>query len=111
MGDDAGDSNPWTIENLAGFLYEEVTRDVPDGWERVEIAARLSNADDSNEISVGYRHFVHGENQPHEFQTTNVFGPMNAISRIEKIMAADGNGWSRGHFTIHPDGNVVIKAG
>ena len=31
MGDDAGDCNPWTIENLAGFLYEEVTRDVLDG--------------------------------------------------------------------------------
>ena len=109
MSHNASNEHSWTIEELSGFLYEAVASDVPDGWERIEIKAKLDVVDDRKSIEVGYRYFLPGDDRPHRFQTTNIFGPMNAISKIEELMAARGQGWSHGRVIIYPDGRVTIR--
>lgn len=109
MSHNASNEHSWTIEELSGFLYETVASDVPEGWDRIEIEAKLGVVDDRKSIEVGYRYFLPGDDRPHRFQTTNIFGPMNAISEIEKLMAARGQGWSNGRVIIYPDGRVSIR--
>jgi hypothetical protein len=104
----AGDTEPSTLQGLMSFLYREVVRDVPDDWERVEIDTKLGHVDGRNEIHTSYRYFL-GDDTPHRFKTSNVFGPMNAVFEIQKLMAAENNGWSKAVFKLYRDGNIQVE--
>ncbi len=104
-----GEGDQMTFQELMSFLYEEVTCDVPDGWVRVDIASVVGIVDGHNETHVVYSYMLESEAQSHRFTTKNIFGPMNAIIEIERLMAAEGNGWEKGLFTFHPDGRLSLE--
>ena len=57
-----------------------------------------------NEISVDYFYTSTLLNEKTKFNSNNVFAPPNAIREIQKIMASEGNSWSKALFKVFGDG-------
>lgn len=120
-------STSLSMPELLGFIAAEVRRDAPLGWTHLIVDGEVQRLDPprdgiSTDLQIRYRaRLADGTLQP--FTLGNVYGPLNALDRLQRLMADEGDGWQRIRITIGagdgvqlaldlpPDAPVDVSAG
>jgi hypothetical protein len=98
-----------TVNELLSFILHEVIVDLPDDWEAVNIDAKVFQENGKQAISMKNEFKKNNTSKWHEFSTSNVFGPMNAILEIHKIMTLQGDDWSTLKISFFSDGKIKLE--
>jgi glucan-binding YG repeat protein len=104
------DGSTMTEQELFSFLYQELNQAVPEGWEKIIVDVHIFVDDnDMNNINTDYNAIQAGSDQSILFTPGNVFGAMNAFSRLKELMTEQGAPWEKAVFTFHRDGSIEMK--
>jgi len=98
-----------TKNELLSFIFDEIKVDLPEGWKEVKIKSDIGIEGEKKLINVNYE-YIDSKSDRVQFETSNVFGPMNAIIEIHKLMSGDDE-WTNAEINLFPDGriNLVTK--
>jgi hypothetical protein len=88
-------SNPTSVPELLGFIQQELAKDLPAGWKTLRVEGEVWQEDGINNIKTVYYYTLPDEAQRRQFSASNVYGPMNAVQRLQQTMAGEGNVWRK----------------
>ncbi len=101
---------PMTEQEIFSFLYHELGKEAPDDWQKIIVDVNIFVDDNGlNNINADYAYKQAGSKQRVSFTPSNVFGSMNAFSRLMELMDEQGAGWQKATFTFHNNGKVEMK--
>mgnify|MGYP003647784476 CR=1 FL=1 len=99
-------ANAYTIEGLLAFMYDEVTKDAPDNWRQVLAIFEMTTLEGKNNVKAKYVASIPDSIEVASFQTSNLWGPINAALEIQELERSRGNELSVLTVRMNPDGKV-----
>jgi hypothetical protein len=89
------EAEPTSVPELLAFIQQELAKDVPAGWKTLRVEGEVWQEDGIDHIKSVYYYTVPNDEQRRPFSASNVYGPMNAVRRLQQAMASEGNVWRK----------------
>ncbi len=99
----------YTLPELIGFISEELSNDVPDDWKETVIDGEVFNEGGKQAVSMVCHYTSQGQTSPQRFTPSNSIGPMNALVKMQKLMAQEGNTWRKIKLTLNSEGSASLQ--
>jgi len=97
----------FTVPELLGFIATELQADIPSSWKKLIVAAELFEEDGKQAVSMISQYVTDGD--PQRFTPSNSIGPMNALIKLQRLMAKDGHTWRKARLTFESQGGVKVE--
>jgi hypothetical protein len=95
---------------LVNFILQAINDSVPQPWYSVRMVATVGKTDDGkNLLEAKYTYKSDQSSADKIFTVSNVFGPLNAVSRLQKQMAAEGKKWSTITIQLMREGGYEVN--
>ena len=97
----------FTVPELLGFIASELRTDIPSNWKELIVVAELFEEDGKQAVSMISHYITDGA--PQRFTPPNNIGPMNALIKLQRLMAKDGHTWRKARLTFESQGGVKVE--
>ncbi|WP_139253983.1 hypothetical protein [Marinobacterium iners] len=97
----------FTVPELLGFIASELRTDIPSNWKELIVVAELFEEDGKLAVSMISHYITDGA--PQRFTPSNNIGPMNALIKLQRLMAKDGHTWRKARLTFESQGGVKVE--
>ena len=87
----SGTAPEYSVSDLLGFLRQELVKNVPSNWHTIFVDGEVWEEGGQTNIRTQYFYTLPNDPDKHQFTSSNVVGPMNAVRELQRQIAHDGN--------------------
>ena len=99
---------PLTLGDLLDVIMDGVRSALPEGWQQMIVEGRIEQDGEYRRIKADF-YWQDREGRRHQFEPENPIGPMNALARMQAMMAQEGRDWREITLVIPYNGSVDIE--